>query len=110
MKIVIRSLLAGLTLAAALGGCASNDANMLQPTDTVVVEGEYPTKMVASDNGQVTVYDESDDRTIWTGAIKKGQTLELDPANKQLTLDGLACNMQDLRGGHTLKIMFDRTN
>ena len=101
-----------LLLLAVLGfnGCATNDVNSLTPTGTVVVEGDSPTKMVAPDNGQITVYDVGDDKTIWTGMIKKGQTLQLDPVSRQLTLDGLACNRDDLKSGHQLKISFDKTN
>ncbi len=110
MNTAFRSLLAGLALAAALTGCAASDVHTLKPEGIVVVEGETPTKMTAPDDGQITVYDVIDHRTIWTGAIQKGQLLVLDPPNKQLTLDGLACNMTDLEGGHTLRIWFDKTN
>lgn len=108
MKFAIRSLLGSLALGISLAGCGSS-GDMLQPTGTVIVEGE-PTKLVAPADGQVSVYDLGDDQTIWNGAIKKGQTLELDPMTKQLTLDGLACNKTPLGGGHTLKISFDKTN
>jgi uncharacterized protein YcfL len=107
--LLLAVLACGLTVCG-LTGCAANDTNTLTATGTVVVEGDSPTKMVAPDNGQITVYDVSDDKTIWTGLIKKGQTLELNPMNKQLTLDGLACNRDDLKSGHQLRISFDKTN
>jgi uncharacterized protein YcfL len=110
MKFAIRSLLVNATLVVALMGCASSTDNLLKPTETVAVEGDSPTKMIAPDNGQITVYDVDDDRTIWTGAISKGQTLVLDPANKQIKLDGLACNREPLESGHTLKVSFDKTH
>ena len=110
MKIALRTLLAGLLVAAALTGCENQNINTLEPSGMVVLEGEYQTKMSAPDNGQVWVYDLGDDRTIWNGAVKKGQVLTLDPVNKQLSIDGLACNVKDLGAGHTLKITFDKTN
>jgi hypothetical protein len=105
----LRQVLGSVLIAAAAGvftGCETHDYNTLEPLGNVIVEGDYPTKMKAPEDGQVSVYDVNSDKTIWNGAIRKGQMLVLDPKTKQLTLDGMACNMQDLGGGHTLKIMY----
>ena len=110
MKYAMQSLMFGLIFSTLPMGCASNNANLLQPSGTVVLDGPEPIKMTAPDNGQLMVYDVGDDQTIWTGVVKKGQALVLDPVNKQLTLDGKACNVEDLKSGHTFRLSFDKTN
>jgi hypothetical protein len=110
MKFISTFLVIGLALAGSLTGCAGDQSNLLQPTGNLIVEGQSPVTMKAPENGQLTVYDITDQRTIWTGVVRKGDSLVMDPMNKQLTLNGLACNTNDLKGGHELKIMFDRTD
>ena len=108
MKFAIRSLLAGLALGISLAGCGTS-GDTLQPASTLIVEGE-PTKLVAPADGQISVYDLGDDQTIWNGAIKKGQTLKLDPMTKQSHAGRPGLQQNALGGGHTLKISFDKTN
>jgi hypothetical protein len=94
-----------LVTAAALAGCSS-DYEQLAPEGVVAMHGDEPMTLQAPADGQLSIYDQSIENLIYSGHIRKGQLVVVDPVNKQVTVNGMAANTKPLFGGDTFKIHF----
>ena len=100
------SIAASATLAASMmfGGCASQDLDEPLATESrpvsghtlhdipaeasVMKEGHEPLLFEAPSDGTVWVYDASDRRLVYTGAIRAGQTVHVDPDHDFVLMNG----------------------
>lgn len=92
--------------AVVLAGCGSG-YEQLAPSGTMAMEGTEPMTLQAPGDGQISIFDLSIDNLIYSGHIRKGQLVVIDPVNKNVTVNGLVANAKPLYGGDTFKIMFD---
>ncbi len=81
----------------------------LMPSAIVTMDGTDPQTLKAPADGQVSVYDLTIDNLIYSGLIHKDQLLVIDPASRNVTIDGKIANSKPLYGGDSLKILFDET-
>jgi hypothetical protein len=101
------------TLAGAIlfgvAGCAHDHSKDI-PADAVMMsEGTGAVASRSSNDGTVYVYDASDDRIIYQGAVEKNQLVSLDPDKNRLVIDGKTVTEKGINGGHRHKIFFDRS-
>jgi hypothetical protein len=94
-----------IAAAAALTGC-SKDYQQLAPSGVVSMHGTDPEMVQAPSDGQLSIYDQSIENLIYSGQIRKGQLVVIDPVNKNVTVNGLVANAKPLYGGDTFKIHF----
>jgi hypothetical protein len=94
-----------IATAAALTGCSS-DYDQLAPSGTASMHGTDPMTVQAPADGQLSIYDQSIENLIYSGPIRKGQLVVIDPISKDVTVNGLVANKKPLFGGDTFKITF----
>jgi hypothetical protein len=94
-----------IVAAAALTGC-SNDYEQLAPSGIVSIHGTDPMTVQAPADGQLSIYDQSIENQIYSGQIRKGQLVVIDPVSKNVTVNGMVANAKPLYGGDTFKIHF----
>jgi hypothetical protein len=55
---------------------------------TLMKEGHEPLLFQAPSDGTVWVYNDSDERLVYTGALRAGQNVQVDPDHDFVTVDG----------------------
>jgi hypothetical protein len=94
----------GASMLLGLAGCASQDLDEPMATDsrpvagdtrhdvpagaTLIKEGHEPLLYQAPSDGTVWVYNASDKRLVYTGAIRAGQTVHVDPDHDFVLMNG----------------------
>jgi len=101
----IASLLAGLMIAV-LAGCADHPSEV--PADGVkVAEGNSKLLYKAPEPGTIFIFESPDNRLVYRGAIRKGDTVELNAKDDRITVNGKTVVEQGINTGHTYKMFFD---
>lgn len=79
-----------LGLAVSLGavGCANERHDEIPENATLNVEGGQQLAFRAPQDGTVYVYDTGDDAMVYSGHVKKGHLLVVDPDKDRITVDG----------------------
>ena len=105
LYIAIPALL-GLTFA--LGGCAKDRHEAIPETAMTVSEAAGDIKYTAPDDGEVYVYDQAQDELIYSGRIRKGETLSLEPEDDEdkIRIDSQVVSTKDLKEGNKHKVFF----
>jgi hypothetical protein len=93
-------------LALFAGGCASNQADIPADADMVAEGNKKLTYQVPRD-GTVYVYDDDANRLIYTGEVRRGQTVSIDSADDDIMIDGRRATEWDLDPDHRIQIYFD---
>jgi len=105
MRNLISSLLAGLVIVV-LMGCADHPSEV--PADGVkVAEGNSKLLYKAPEAGTIFIYESPDNRLVYRGAIRKGDTVELNAKDDRITVNGKTVMEQGINTGHTYKMFFD---
>lgn len=80
------------------------------PRDAVrVEEGEGQTlRYEAARDGRVYVYDEDDDRVVYTGKLYRGERFIADPDKDVLSVNGKRLGDVNLRSAHRYRVYFAR--
>ena len=105
MRNLISSLLAGLMIVV-LMGCADHPSEV--PADGVkVAEGNQKLLYKSPQAGTIFIYESSDNRLVYRGAIRKGDTVELNAKDDRITVNGKTVMEQGINTGHTYKMFFD---
>ncbi len=95
-----------LLLATTLVGCFSAAQNTpIDPAAPLTLEAD-PIVRTAPGNGQISVLDVNQQKVVFSGYVKKGDAVALDPVAKQLTVDGDIA-AENLHGGDEFQISFD---
>jgi hypothetical protein len=101
----IVSLLAGLLLGV-LAGCADHPSEV--PSDGVkVAEGNAKLLYKAPEPGTIFVYESPDNRLIYRGEVRRGDTVELNAKDDRITIDGKTVMEKGIGNGHMYKMFFD---
>jgi hypothetical protein len=75
---------------------------------TQVREGEGRTiRYEATRDGRVYVYDEDDDRVVYSGKLFRGENFVADPDRDVLSVNGKRLDDINLRSAHRYRIYFD---
>lgn len=92
-------------------GCAPERPESV-PADARSVakqSGSNPVNFTAPHDGMVYVYDRSASQMVYSGRVRQGETLELDPRADKVRLDGRTLLETDLRDLNEYQVWFDQT-
>jgi hypothetical protein len=95
-----------LLLFATLTGCAGGGLKSLPGDAMLVQQGSGIVALTATDVGAVYVREDSSDRILYQGRLNKGQHLEVNAPNDQITLDGRKLKSLNLKPDTTYQIFF----
>ena len=98
-----------LTLAALLTGCAPERPESVPAHAQSVARqsGSSPVSFTAPDDGSAYVYDRSTQKMVYSGRLKRGETLELDPRRDGIRVDGKKVVETRLRDLNEYQVWFD---
>src|SRR5436190_24030597 len=92
------ALALGLTLF--ITGCASPEDHGIPTTATLAMQGMGPLTFTAPDNGLAYVYDNADDFILWSGPVRRGQTINIDSDNHRVLVDNRVASDKTVISGH----------
>lgn len=101
--------LAAFLVATLVAGCAPERPESV-PADARSVSkqtGSNPINFTAPEDGTVYVYNRSTKKMIYSGALKRGQAMELDPKADVLRIDGRTVQETGLRELNEYQVWFD---
>ena len=112
---VLRNTLVTTTLGVAAAvfvtGCASdNHPNDVPSSAMLRSEGTGRIVDTAPANGTVYVYDNSENRMIYSGTVMAGQRVTVNPKNDRIDVDDRKVSDQTLHTGDSYRIYFDRNS
>jgi hypothetical protein len=113
---VLRNTLVGAMLGVAAAtlvtGCAASGSHPNDVPGTAMLRSEGTGRIVdtAPDNGTVYVYDNSEDRMIYSGTVMSGQRVTVNPKDDRIDVDDRKVSDQTLPNGDSYRIYFDRNN
>src|SRR3954470_1256234 len=82
-----------------LGGCTTERPNDLPGNATLGAEGNREVHFMAPSSGTAYVYDNNNEHLIWSGAVHKGDTIDVDPDNNRITVADKKVTTQTLARG-----------
>ena len=102
------TLSAFLGLGLAVGGCAKDRHEAIPPSANLVSEAEGDIKYTAPQDGEIYVYDRAEDELIYSGRIRKGETLSLEPEDDEdkIRIETQVVSTEDLKEGNKHRIFF----
>src|SRR4051812_37708521 len=101
----IATLLVGLVVGV-VGGCADHPSEV--PAEGVkVAEGNQKLLYKPSEPGTIFIYESPDNRLIYRGAIRRGDTVELNTNDDRISVNGKTVMEKGLGSGHNYKMFFD---
>ena len=98
-----------LLLVAMMAGCAPERPESV-PADARSVarqSGSQPVNFTAPSDGTAFVYDRSAQKMVYSGRLKHGETLELDPRRNGVRVDGRQVVEAKLRDLNEYQVWFD---
>lgn len=89
-----------------LAGCADHPSEV--PADGVkVAEGNVKLLYKAPEPGTIFVYESPDNKLIYRGAVKRGDTVELNTKDDRITINDKTVMEKGLGNGRDYKMFFD---
>ena|SRR5687768_10450881 len=101
----IVTLLVGLVFGV-MAGCADHPAEVPLDGDKVA-EGNQKLLYKAPQGGTIFVYENPDNRLIYRGRVKKGDTVELSTSDDRITINDKTVMEEGLGNGRSYKMFFD---
>ena len=80
------------------------------PSDAVQLQSWRGTELTyeAADPGFIYIFDETDNRIVYSGHLRRGERFVLDRARSRATINGLVVYTQDRDQARNYKVYFDR--
>jgi hypothetical protein len=100
-------VLAGVVLAgvgAILPGCAPQ-----VPPGTQLLASGHVVSGVAPDDGLAYVVDKESNELLYTGRVKKGDNVSVNPEQRVIQLNATTAEQRTLRLDHTFEVRFQRS-
>ncbi len=98
---------AALCLGAGLIGCSSEPkAEQVPAGAQLLVQGDRQLSYTAQRDGNVYVYDASDNTLLYSGLIEKGQSISIDPEEDKIMVDNKLVLEKDIHAGNRHRIYF----
>jgi hypothetical protein len=112
---VLRNTLMTATLGVAavtfVPGCASDhNPNDVPSSAMLRTEGTGRVVFTAPSTGTVYVYDDTQDRMIYSGQVMAGQRVTVTPKDDRIDLDDHKVSDQTLHPGNSYQVYFDRNS
>src|SRR5215204_4468832 len=93
-------------LLALLGGCMHDRHEAIPSDATLQTEGQKELAFRATEPGTVYVYNRNDNKMVYSGEMRRGETLSIDPNQDRVTLDGRTVLEKGLDNNETLRVFF----
>src|SRR5918993_5168174 len=106
------SLLVLATLAIPLTitvGCQPERHEVVPSTALLGAEGDDRLTFTSDGPGTVYIFDQSDNKLLYSGHVTSRRQVVVDPKSNQITVDGLLVQDKSLRPGNQRKIFFRPT-
>ena len=98
---------AALCLGAGVIGCASEPkAEQVPPNAQMLVQGDQMLTYAAPNDGKVYVYDADDRTLLYSGEVRKGQSISIDPEEDKIMVDSRLAVEKDIHAGNDHRIYF----
>ena len=95
-----------LILLALLSGCMHERHEAIPVDAALQTEGQRELTFRATEPGTVYVYNRNDDKMVYSGEMRGGETLAIDPTQDRVTLGGRTVLDKGLDRNDTLRIFF----
>ena len=99
------SALLMLTLAA---GCTGTGKSAIPQGADEVTSGRGVLRHTVQRDGRVWVYDAETDKMVYTGTVRDGDRIAVDPDRNQITVGGTTVSEQPLVRDHKYRLYFKR--
>jgi hypothetical protein len=104
------SLLPLAVLAAmAVTGCAPERHEVVPSSALLGAEGNQRLTFTSDGPGTIYIYDQSDDKLLYSGHVPGRRQIAVDPERNEITVDGVLVQDKSLRPGNNRKIYFTPT-
>jgi hypothetical protein len=97
-----------LSLLIGVSGCMHDRHEEIPSTAMMAAEGDERLAFTAQEEGKVFVYDVNADRMIYSGNLKDGDEVVLDPEHNTLMVDGRTALEDGIRRGNRHQIFFNQ--
>jgi hypothetical protein len=108
---VIRQMFAASVAAAALSlgiaGCASQRPDVVPASAQLQTSGNGPVSFTPPTDGTAYVYDQATNRLLWSGPVRSGQMVVVDPNRNQIALGSQIVATRTLQPGDRNDIYFE---
>ena len=101
----IATLLVGLMFGV-MAGCADHPSEV-PPNGVKVAEGNQKLLYKPSEPGTIFIFQDPDNRLIYRGAVRRGDTVELNTNDDRISINGKTVMEKGLSSGNTYKMFFD---
>jgi hypothetical protein len=92
-----------------LGGCASPDRPDEVPISAAPVdESKETVYWTATEDGKIYVVDDDRKQLLYSGEVRRGQTIQVDARANKVMLDNATVTQRDLINDHRYKVYFER--
>jgi len=99
-----------VVVATGVCGCAPERPESV-PADAKSIakqSGSNPVNFTAPDDGSIYVYDRSEKKMVYSGRLKEGETVEVDPRRDKVRVDGRVVLEKQLRDLNEYQVWFDQ--
>jgi len=105
----LRHYAAGVTLAVAtvLGGCSDRPMSIPSTAQSMTEGNGEQISYRAGQHGRVYVSDESTQKILYQGDIRRDETIEVRPRDNRISVGGRTVSESSLRDGDRYKIYFE---
>lgn len=97
----------GVSLLVGTAGCSHERPLEVPSSATMAVEGNERLAYAAPHDGTVYLYDVGNDQIIYSGAVREGDEVVLDPKENKLTVAGRTAFEKGIDRGHRHRLFFD---
>ncbi|HWE93711.1 MAG TPA: hypothetical protein VG269_07020 [Tepidisphaeraceae bacterium] len=98
---------AGATLSLGVAGCATQRPDVIPATAQVQTSGNGSVSFTPPTDGMAYIYDQASNQLVWSGPVRAGQTLTVDPQKNQIALGSQVVAMRTLQPGDRHDVYFD---
>ena len=97
----------GTGLLVGVAGCR-NDRDTIPADATMISSGSEEVTAVAPNDGTVYVFDDTSNRTVYVGRVRKGDSVRVDAKDDKVMFDGKTAVERELWDDHRYQVFFDR--
>jgi len=101
------AVVAGVCISFALTGCSHDRPESLGSNAVLAAEGNKTLAYTAPSDGIVTVYDTHDDDVLYSGRVKKGDSIVTDIEHDRISINGRTMSQRHLDHLHDHRIYFE---
>lgn len=99
--------MAGVALSLGVAGCATQRPDVIPASAQVQTSGTSETNFTPPTDGTAYVYDQSSNRLLWSGPVKPGQTVHVDPQKNQIAIGNQVVATRTLTPGDRVDIYYE---